>query len=435
MTMDIHQKVLKDHPEIASLPHILVEVLKVSADPDSSAAQISKVILKDPALTAKILRVVNSPYYGRVREVTTINQAVVTLGVRSVTAIALSSSVYKMTENVEGMVSRKRFWRHSLEVAIAARMIAEEIRFEPGEEAFVAGLLHEIGLLVLEASYPEEYRRMWKQVEAGEFLTVLEQEMLGTDHARAGQFLLDQWGVPRNIGEAVGRHHAQFDYGVKASDMLLPQVVLLANQLSKFRAYTMPPPEPKTLERKDAVASNLNLSHAALAKIEGELISIVVRESDFLEIEIGTQAEILAEANQMLYRQFLMVENLLRENRRMQQSIAHDQAKRAALESLKAVANTFSNHINNATAAILGRAQLIEMSIKGGQITGNIENCQNSLNIIMQSVESISSLIGELKRLTSFDSSFALQDKTIIDIEREIRDRINDLNDRVLASV
>lgn len=435
MNQDIHQKVLTDHPEIASLPHVLVEVLKVSADPDSSAAQISKVILKDPALTAKILRVVNSPYYGRVREVTTINQAVVTLGVRSVTAIALSSSVYKMTENVEGMVSRKRFWRHCLEVAIAARMIAEDIGFEPAEEAFVAGLLHEIGLLVLEASYPDEYRRMWKQVEAGEMLTDLEQKMLGTDHARAGQFLLDQWGVPRNIGEAAGKHHAQFDHGEKQPHTILPQLVLLANQLSKFRAYTMPPPEPKMLERKDAILSNLGLSHAALAKIEGELISIVVRESDFLEMEIGTQAEILAEANQMLYRQFLMVENLLRENRRMQQSIAHDQAKRAALESLKAVTNTFSNHINNATAAILGRAQLIEMSIKNGQVTGNVESCRNSLIVIMQSVESISSLLGELKRLTSFEGSSGIQEKTIVDIEREIRERINDLNDRVITSV
>ncbi len=433
MNQDIHQKVLNDHPEIASLPHVLVEVLKVSADPDSSAGEISKVILKDPALTAKILRVVNSPYYGRVREVTTVNQAVVTLGVRSVTAIALSSSVYKMAENVEGMVSRKRFWRHSLEVAIAARMIAEEIGFEPAEEAFVAGLLHEIGLLVLEASYPEEYRRMWKQAEAGELLTILEQKILGTDHARAGQFLLDQWGVPRNIGEAVGKHHALFDHGARQSDQILPQIVLLANNLSKFRAYTMPPPEPKMLERKDAVASNLKLSHAALANIEGELISIVVRESDYLEMEIGTQAEIMAEANQMLYKQFLMVENLLRENRRMQQSIAHDQAKRAALESLKAVTTTFSNHVNNATAAILGRAQLIEMSIKNGQLEGKVDGCQNSLNIIMQSVESISSLLNELKQLTVFDGSFEQDGKTILDIEREIRSRINNLNKKVLT--
>jgi len=434
MSHEVYHKILNDHGELASLPQVLVEVVKVSADPNASASDLSRIILKDPALTAKLLRIVNSPYYGRVREVTTINQAVVTLGMRSVTAIALSASVYEMVGGLKGAVDRKRFWRHSLEVATAAKLIADDIGFEPAEEAFVAGLLHDVGMLILEASFSDEYMRIWKLVEAGESLLEVEQKSWGTDHARTGQFILDQWGLPKHIGEAASQHHRVFTHGEKSPDLTLPQIINLANQLSKFRTYTMPPPEAKALEIKDIVASNLGLSNAALGRIEADLISEVVKESGFLEIEIGSIEELLREANQLLFMQYETVENLLRENRKMQQQIAHDQAMQGALESLQQIAVTFSHLINNAIAAIDGRAQLIELAVTKGKITDEKGVCKSSTTVISKAVESISFILDELKRVSSFDQATITDQTTISDIESEIRTRLDELEDTTVTS-
>ncbi|UCD16674.1 MAG: HDOD domain-containing protein [Candidatus Zixiibacteriota bacterium] len=427
MAQEIYNRILSDHAEIASLPQVLIEVVKVSTDSDSSASDLARVILKDPALTAKLLRVVNSPYYGRVREVTTINQAVVTLGVRSVTAIALSASVYETVGKLKGTIERKRFWRHSLEVATASKLIAQNVGFKPVEEAFVAGLLHDIGMLLLEASFAEEYKRIWRLVEAGENLLEAEQHNWGTDHARAGQFLLDQWGLPKHLGEAVGQHHRVFDHGEKSPELSLPQIVNLANHLSKFRAYLMPPPEAKILEIKDVVASNLGLTNSSLADIEADLISEVVKESGFLEIEIGDIEELLREANRLLYRQYETVENLLRENRKMQQQIAHDQAMKGALESLQAIAVAFSYLINNATATIVGRTQLIDLAVSKGQIIDTEGVCLASSGVITRAVENISHILDELKKIATFDPGAISDGRAVRDIEAEVQARLAEL--------
>lgn len=428
MTQEIFYKILNDHKELSSLPQVLMEVIRVSREADSSANDIASIIMKDPALTAKILRVVNSPFYGQIRKITTVNQAVVTLGMRTVTAVALSASIYDKMNKVDSSIDRKRFWRHSLEVAIAARMIAETLKYEPAEEAFVAGLLHEIGTLVLEASYPADFRRVWKLIEMGENQTAVEERTWGTNHARVGQFLLDQWGIPKNIGEAVGNHHTVIDHGNKLPEQQLSQIVNLANQLSKFRVYNMPPPESAQLENRDVIAANLELSNAAIAKIEEHLISEIIKESNYLEIEIGSVEEILVDANRLLYKQFLMVENLLRENRIMQQQIARDQMKKAALESLKAIATTFSHYINNATAAILGRAQLMELAITKGEIVDQKGIAALSAGTIVDAVETISTILEELKKMTSFETTLYHDDTYILDVESKIREKLDNLN-------
>ena len=112
---------LKDCKELSSLPQVLAEVIRVTDSEDSTAGDIADVILKDPPLSARILRVVNSPFYGPVRGISTINQAVVTLGIRAVKALALSTSLYKLFDTENPIVDRVRFWRHSLEVAITCR--------------------------------------------------------------------------------------------------------------------------------------------------------------------------------------------------------------------------------------------------------------------------------------------------------------------------
>ncbi len=427
MAPDILNKILSDHKELASLPQVLVEVLRISSDENSSAVDIAAVIMKDPMLTAKMLRVVNSPHYGPITVINTVNQAVVTLGLRTVTAIALSSSIYDKLSKVESSIDRKRFWRHSLEVAIASRMIAEGMGWEPAEEAFVAGLLHEIGTLILEASFPVEFKRVWKLIEMGENQLTQEEAAWGTNHARIGQFLLEQWKIPREIAESVGCHHQVFLSGDKTAGHLLPQIVSLANQISKFRVYNMPPPEPEMLKNRDTIASNLGLSQAALGRFEEDIISEVIKESGFLEIEIGSVEDLLREANQLLYKQYITVENLLRENRVMQDQIADDKVMLTSLESLKTVTGALGNYIESAGESIRERAHAIEAAVLTGSAIDKMGIIGASAGAIIEGTDIISDIIEESKRISIFESTSESNINHITRLEKTILSRLENL--------
>ena len=427
---DIFHKILNDHKELSSLPQVLTEVIQVSGDPDSSASQLAAVIMKDLALTAKMLRIANSPYYGPIRQITTVQQAIVTLGQRTVTAVALSTSIYDKLNRVESTIDRKRFWRHALEVAIASRMIAKACGYESPDEAFTVGLLHDIGTLILEASFGDDFKRIWKLVESGESQITLEERTWGTNHARVGQFLLNQWKIPAFIGEAVGNHHFIANIKDKPPESKLTQIVGLANHISKFRVCSMPPPEAKLLENRNVVLANLKLKPAELANIEEGLLTEVVNESKFLEIEIGSVEDMLNEANNLLYKQYLQVEELLRENRLMQHQIAQEQMKKAALESLQTISATFSHYINNATTAILGRAQLLEMAIDDGDVVDTKGVAANTAQITGEAVETICLILEELRRLPTYETTLYSDDTNIIKFEEDIRTRLNLLKNR-----
>lgn len=425
MDTDILKKILDENKELLSLPQTLVEVMRVTRQENFSAQELANVIMHDPALTAKILRIVNSPFYGVSRQVSSMMQAVMTLGTRQVTALALSTSVYAVTAKWNSFIDRVRFWRHSLEVAIGARMIADAIKYPQWEEVFVAGLLHDIGMLVLENSYPEDSMRIWRSVESHENITDAEEETWTTNHARVGQFLLEQWKLPPVICETVGRHHHIFPSGTNNSEMVPAQIVCLANLISRFSAVRPVPRDVAiVIEQKEGLRKNLNLKAEQLNQIESQLFSKTVAEAAYLEFEIGPPEQILSEANKIMFEQYLTVENLLRENRKMQNQIAKDQIKKAALDSLRTIAVTFNHYINNATAIILGRAQLVEAGIANQQIKDPDGQLNMAMQVIINSVDTIGMVMEELKELASFETT-VYHDKTrILDIEQKIRSRL-----------
>ena len=425
---------LKDCKELSSLPQILAEVIRVTDDEESTAGDIADVILKDPPLSARILRVVNSPYYGPVRGISTINQAVVTLGIRAVKALALSTSLYKLFDTGTQIVDRVRFWRHSLEVAIACREIANACSYKPSEEAFVAGLMHDIGILILEANFPDQFRRIWKLIESGESSVKQEELTWGTNHARVAKFLLDQWKLPGFLGEAIAAHHDGFSDGEVLPQNRLGRIVNLGNRISKFRTCQMPPLDADELVLIDKLAQSLGLGPTVMAEIQEQTLTQLLKESEFLEIKIGSLTDLLGAANALIYRQYLFVESILRENRKMQAQIARDQVKKAALDSLKTITATLSHYINNASATILGRAQLVELAIKKGTVSDSEHVAANSMDIIVRSVEMISLVLEELKKLSSFDTTHYHDETDILDIEAHLKEKIGAIETKKQAA-
>lgn len=423
----VFAKILDEHKELSSLPQTMAEVLRLVRDEGASAQNLADVLERDPNLAAKVLRAANSSFYGARREIKTISQAVVTLGTRAVQALALSSSVYDLTHNLKGGIDRTRFWRHSLETAVAARLLASKSGKSNPDEAFVAGLLHDVGILVLESSFPEKFERIWPVVESGERLEDVEENIWGTNHARVAQFLFEQWHLPESICDAVGHHHNQFVSSMKDEEFHLPQIVGLADLLGQYTIVKARTMTTADLERREIMQSNLGLSSKDLEALQASVTSQMIEEARFLEMEIGTVEELLLEANRRLYEQYVTLEALLRENRRMQEELAQAQVRQAALDALKTITATFNHYLNNAAGTILGRAQLVQVDIQRGVIGDSENSADQAMKVIVNCVTTIQSVLEELGRLRSFETIVYHDDTKILDIERKIKRQFEQL--------
>jgi len=190
--------------DLPTLPHVLEEVTKLVEDPDASSDAIAKVIATDQVLSAKVLKMVNSPIYGFPGRISSIQHALVLLGFNVIRGIIISTSVFDMMEqNMKGL------WEHSLGCATACNIIARRAGFEDPEEYAVAGLLHDLGKVVTAVQLPDLHKTVLETVKAKD-LTYFqaEKDVMGFGHDRINAWLARHWGLPPNIREAMARHHA-----------------------------------------------------------------------------------------------------------------------------------------------------------------------------------------------------------------------------------
>jgi len=189
-------------------PQMLVQMKKVTSNEHASVKDLAEIILKDQSLTSKILSVANSAYYGFYAKVSTITQAIIVLGFESVKNIALGLSVYNGLSSFVKTPSIQQFWEHSLATGVCAELLAEKLGYSPSEEALVAGLIHDVGKLLLVHLCPEEYREVEKVIaEHNAYSYVVEASLLGVTHAQAGELLTRKWGLPGSLTDVVAQHH------------------------------------------------------------------------------------------------------------------------------------------------------------------------------------------------------------------------------------
>ena len=197
--------------ELPPMPSSIQEVISACDDQDMTVGQLSQVVLRDQSLTANILKLANSSFYGHPRRVTTVTEAVVMLGFSAIKSLAISSHTARLLSgSLPGYgLQQGELWRHSISVAFTARRLAVEVQLAPVEEAFVAGLLLDIGKTIL-SSYMEnafdevtrisqERRVPFHEVEA---------ELLGFDHAELGAQIASSWSFPPELEEAIRFHHS-----------------------------------------------------------------------------------------------------------------------------------------------------------------------------------------------------------------------------------
>lgn len=421
MDNEVLEQIFDQRQELLSLPQTLVEVLRVVQDESSSNSDLATILSRDPALTARVLRIVNSAYYGGNRQVGNMDQAVMLIGVRQITALALSSSVYQIMQSWEDGIDRIRFWRHSLEVAIASRMIAEKINFSKADEIFVAGLLHDIGLLILEQAFPESYHVVRESSIRNESLIDREENRWGTNHARVGSFVLEQWRLPEVICEGVGRHHVTFTAGTTTADLFPGQIVGLANLIAQFRITEMPVPEIDQREEiKAIIMSNLGLDISAVCDIQKRLFHRTLEEAKYLEIEIGSADALLEESNRLLFQQYAAVERLLVDRRDMQRQVARGRLQNSGFDMLRTATSAYARYLTRASNAIYAQTDDVRHALQEGTISDPKGLVARSAERILETISAVRELILEMEAVTGIGNAMVDEQQYLEMLDRKL---------------
>ncbi len=224
--------IIEADPKLTSLPDVFVHISEALNDPNSTSKEAAEAIGKDTSLSAKLLQLVNSAFYGFPVKVDTLSRAVTIVGSRQLTTLALGISVIGLFKDLpEGLVNMRDFWKHSIGCGVIASNLAQAGANAAGgtvevERLFVAGLLHDVGRLVLYRNLPGHTAHVLAMArDEGILLRQAERAMLGFDHATLGGMLLRRWRFPENLEQAVRGHHG----GQVPMGRTLPAMIHLAD--------------------------------------------------------------------------------------------------------------------------------------------------------------------------------------------------------------
>jgi HD-like signal output (HDOD) protein len=207
----IEQK-LESIRNLITIPVVAQQVLAAVDDPTMNAATISALLEQDQSLVARILRVANSPFYGFARKISTVELAIVVLGTNAIKEIIYGLSVKKIFKKVQSLgFDIESFWTYSLFCGSAARVIARKLQYKLAGEAFVAGLMHDIGILVIVQHFSQDYIKIKKLMHERN-LSLIEAEMavLNTTHSEIGAWLVQKWNLPDKLIQSILNHHIHF---------------------------------------------------------------------------------------------------------------------------------------------------------------------------------------------------------------------------------
>lgn len=196
---------------LPALPVVAGNIIKLTQNPDSTSFEIAGVISQDQVLASKVLRIANSAYYGFPGKITTINHAIVVLGLNNIKNIVLSTAIMEKFASQGSALNfdRTSFWKHSLLCGIICKKISEHMGLKNAEEMFMCGLLHDFGKLILDSFFHEEFvQALALANKEASSLMAAENQIFGFNHSGVGSMVLKKWSFPPAIVKAVQFHHA-----------------------------------------------------------------------------------------------------------------------------------------------------------------------------------------------------------------------------------
>ncbi len=269
-------------PGLGMLPQITSQILRMVDNPNASPRQIGALIERDPGLASKLLKTANSAYYGSPGKIKTVSQAISVMGLSAVRSVVVSQAYQQMTavRGASKRFDRLAFWQHSLATASAARVLAKLKGYRDPEEAFLAGLMHDAGRLVMDRFLPNEFDQICTlALERVIPLIEAEREVLGYTHVEIGDMLAEQWNLPDGLRTAIRMHHQP--KGTFA-ECPLGYLVYAANIVAHQVGFALQP--PVLYELDDAVKQELGIPDAQLEGLKQVVLQEVMRTQEVLKI-------------------------------------------------------------------------------------------------------------------------------------------------------
>jgi len=412
-----------------TMPHVLSVLLSELESDKSSASSIAEIISKDISLTARILRVANSSFYGRSSEIATIDKAVTLLGMKAVKALALSVSMFDLAGGIShvNIIDFKEFWRHNLEMAVISRQLAELIKSCQPEEAFVCGLMHDLGVLFFIQEYPEEYAQTLKLAESGKRLEDAERQVMHLSHSEVGAMIATAWNLPEIIRQSIAEHHNPNAKPDNQQKIELWQIINLAHRYCRQGLDVEDNTTANSIEKRHQQAHDLGIDSQSTGEVLTDAPNQVIQAAAFLDVDIGEPLLLLQKVNLELGRIYEEYEIAIIENKNLQTKILEQERHKVALEALRTTLATFSHYVNNATAAIIGRAQILDLYLAQGKLEDREDKISHSVKIISESVDIICAVLDELKEFPEFKTVTYHGTSRILDIDKNIKARLGRL--------
>ena len=216
MSIPDPKKIIEKIDDLPTLPRTVLKITELVNDPKSSAKDLARVITDDQVLTARLLKLVNSSFYGFPQRISTVTAAIVLLGFDAIRNLLLTTSVFDLfaNRNRKNKQVQESFWDHSLGCAVGAKVIGNYLRHDKIEELFVSGLLHDIGKIVEMMFLPDEFSRVVATVKRENILiATAENEVLGYNHADMGKLLAQKWNLPTKLVQIIAHHHQPVNAG------------------------------------------------------------------------------------------------------------------------------------------------------------------------------------------------------------------------------
>ncbi|MDY6910528.1 MAG: HDOD domain-containing protein [Thermodesulfobacteriota bacterium] len=272
------QRVVLTAGDLPAMPHVASQVMTMVSNPDTTAQDLQRIISQDQSLVARVLKLANSSFYARSRSIATITEAVVVIGFRTIRSLVVASVTRDIFDNFG--LTEKLLWEHSLGCGLAARTIAQSLRYSKTEEAFLAGLLHDVGKMILLIKFNDKMLSILEEVynDPETSFVRMEQRLLGFDHAQVGQLLARKWQFAEEIEEAIGCHHAP------ARARLLPALTVIVHLANAFcHKLEIGPTKRPDLELSQVKSAKaLKMSPAKIEDLLEEIRTIFAAEATTL---------------------------------------------------------------------------------------------------------------------------------------------------------
>lgn len=236
------KEIVRKFSDVKTLPHVAIKVTKLAGDEQTTMHDFEEVIKLDPVLVTRLLRLVNSPYFGLVQKVESISKAVVFCGVKQLRNLVAVEALRNLFKGDDERFSREKLWLHSATVAILAEMIAKRVFGMAGDDAFLAGIIHDIGLVAEDQVLPEELRQAADDMRQGKASLIdSERRRLGADHGEVGALLAREWKLPAEVLKAIKHHHdPERNFPIPG----IPAIIVLADFMAFKMQYNPVPGAP-----------------------------------------------------------------------------------------------------------------------------------------------------------------------------------------------